>query len=349
MGGIQHIICSATMTIDNKGRVTPRQLKYMKKKGQLLSDQKSTMEALCELLKFRSKNPKVIDLTEETQGKMPATLTEYAARCKNEEKDLYMYYFLQQKKGESIIIFCNAITATRRLNSLLDFLKIKNFVLHSKMQQKQRIKNLERFKRSVNEIEAGDGSNTQSAILVCTDVAARGLDIPYVSNVVHYQCPFNAEVYVHRCGRTARIGRNGDSLSLITPEDNKQFKEICQVLKKTEDDIHMFEVKYGVLDKIRPLIDQAKTLEKGIHQRREMEKSAGWMIKTANEAEIEIDEDLQYELNEQLGSKAKKSGALSKSRLEDFKDSYDQHRKRESKQQQKDMELKKKYDAEIHA
>jgi len=108
----------------------------MKKKGQLLSDQKSTMEALCELLKFRSKNPKVIDLTEETQGKMPATLTEYAARCKNEEKDLYMYYFLQQKKGESIIIFCNAITATRRLNSLLDFLKIKNFVLHSKMQQK---------------------------------------------------------------------------------------------------------------------------------------------------------------------------------------------------------------------
>jgi len=50
-----------------------------------------------------------------------------------------------------------------------------------------------------------------------------------------------------------------------------------------------------------------------------------------------------------LGSKAKKSGALSKSRLEDFKDSYDQHRKRESKQQQKDMELKKKYDAEIHA
>jgi len=100
-------------------------------------------------------------------------------------------------------------------------------------------------------------------------VAARGLDIPYVSNVVHYQCPFNAEVYVHRCGRTARIGRNGDSLSLIAPEDNKQFKEICQVLKKTEDDILMFEVKYGVLDKIKPLIDQAKTLEKGIHQRRE--------------------------------------------------------------------------------
>jgi superfamily II DNA/RNA helicase len=57
---------------------------------------------------------------------MPETLREQIVRCKLEEKDLYLYYFLQEKKGESIIIFCNAITATRRLNSLLDFLKIKN-------------------------------------------------------------------------------------------------------------------------------------------------------------------------------------------------------------------------------
>lgn len=67
-------------------------------------------------------------------GQMPATLTEFGARCKVEEKDLYLYYYLQQKKGESLIIFCNAITATRRLTSLLDFLKIRNFCLHSKMQ-----------------------------------------------------------------------------------------------------------------------------------------------------------------------------------------------------------------------
>jgi len=116
---------------------------------------------------------------------MPGTLNEMAVRCKVEEKDLYLYYYLQEKRGESIIVFCNAITATRRLNSLLEFLKIKNHCLHSKMQQRQRLKNLDRFKRQVSEIEAG-GSKDQTAILVCTDVAARGLDIPYVSNVVHY-------------------------------------------------------------------------------------------------------------------------------------------------------------------
>lgn len=87
---------------------------------------------MCELLKFRSKNPKVIDLTEEE--KMPATLKEYALRCKVDEKDLFLYYFLKQKQGESTIIFCNSITCVKRLTGLLNFMKIKNQCLHSKMQ-----------------------------------------------------------------------------------------------------------------------------------------------------------------------------------------------------------------------
>lgn len=209
MGGIQHIICSATLTINNSGRITPRQQKLAKKHKRDAAEGISTLENLCNTLKFRSKNPKVIDLTEDQESKsqrMPDTLEEMALRCKVEEKDLYLHYYLQEKQGESVVIFCNAITATRRLSSLLDFLKVKNYALHSKMQQKQRLKSLDRFKKAVNEIEAG---SKESAILVCTDVAARGLDVPYVSNVLHYQCPFNAEVYVHRCGRTARIGRTG--------------------------------------------------------------------------------------------------------------------------------------------
>jgi len=72
---------------------------------------------------------------------------------------------------------------------------------------------------------------------------------------VHYQCPYNAEIYVHRCGRTARIGRNGDSLNLLTPDDNKAFKQICLTLKKKEDELLRYEVKYNVLEKIKPLID----------------------------------------------------------------------------------------------
>ena len=111
---------------------------------------------------------------------MPDTLTERAIRCKKEEKDLYTYYFLRENKDQPTIIFCNSITCVRRLTSLLSFLKVQNqWPLHSKMQQRQRLKNLDRFKTAVSKCEAGT-SGGDGAILVCTDVAARGLDIPYV-------------------------------------------------------------------------------------------------------------------------------------------------------------------------
>lgn len=76
---------------------------------------------------------------------------------------------------------------------MLDFLKVKNQCLHSKMQQKQRLKSLDRFKAAVQKcevVELGDEKPDkdagEGAILVCTDVAARGLDIPNVQNVLHY-------------------------------------------------------------------------------------------------------------------------------------------------------------------
>ena len=68
----------------------------------------------------------------------------------------------------------------------------------------------------------------------------------------------------------------------------------------------MYQVKYAVLEKTRPLITQAKELEKGIHQRKQKEKSADWMVKSAQEADLELDEELQFELQEQLGAKAAK-------------------------------------------
>ena len=82
------------------------------------------MDDLCKIVRFRSKNPKIIDLTEEER--MPDTLVEKVVRCKKEEKDLYMIYYLSSKMGESRITFCNYITCTKRVSSILDFMKIKN-------------------------------------------------------------------------------------------------------------------------------------------------------------------------------------------------------------------------------
>lgn len=169
---------------------------------------------------------------------------------------------------------------------------------------------------------------------MCTDVAARGLDIPFVANVVHYQCPFNAETYVHRCGRTARINRGGFSLAILNPEDNKSFRGICQSLSKNENSFQLFGVSYNLLEKIRPLIDQAKELEKDIHRKQQGEKSANWVLKQAQQADLDLDDDIQMELHQQLGQKAAKREELQEvdSRLKEF--AYDEsiHRKRENKQ-----------------
>ena len=97
---------------------------------------------------------------------------------------------------------------------------------------------------------------------MCTDVAARGLDIPNVMNVVHYQSPFNAEIYIHRSGRTARIGKAGASLALLAPQDEKNFKILCQVLKKEAGDIQMLDVNWSHLEMIRPVVKSATDTEK---------------------------------------------------------------------------------------
>jgi ATP-dependent RNA helicase DDX24/MAK5 len=155
------------------------------------------------------------------------------------------------------------------------------------MQQKQRLKALDRFKAAVQKIdsrpvELGESLvENEGAYLVCTDVAARGLDIPNVMNVIHYQSPFNAEIYVHRCGRTARIGKNGQSLALIGPEDELNFKQIYHALSKKIEDLSMLDVKYSNLEMMRPFVEGAMQLEKAVHRANADEKAASWLVKTA--------------------------------------------------------------------
>ncbi|RKO89308.1 P-loop containing nucleoside triphosphate hydrolase protein, partial [Blyttiomyces helicus] len=73
---------------------------------------------------------------------------------------------------------------------------------------------------------------TDNAVLIASDVAARGLDIPRVEHVIHYQLPRTAELYVHRSGRTARAQADGVSVVLCSPEEVGVYRKICNLLKK---------------------------------------------------------------------------------------------------------------------
>jgi len=93
-----------------------------------------------------------------------------------------------------------------------------NVALHAMIKQKERLAALNKFKS--NHVQ----------ILIATDVAARGLDIPTVQLIINHVIPNVPKEYIHRVGRTARAGKNGISISLITPNDIKLLHAIENVI-----------------------------------------------------------------------------------------------------------------------
>ena len=89
----------------------------------------------------------------------------------------------------------------------------------------------------------------QYNVLVSTDVAARGLDIPSVQNVVHYQVPLDIDTFIHRSGRTARIGNAGTCYTLVGPKDGPRFSKIIAQLEK-EQGIANVDINHTERDKI---------------------------------------------------------------------------------------------------
>ena len=109
--------------------------------------------------------------------------------------------------SSSTIVFCNRTSTADYLHRLLRLLGHRVTSLHSRLPQRQRIDNL-----YVSRAAA-------ARILVATDVAARGLDIPAVALVVNYDVPRDPDDYIHRVGRTARAGRSGDAITFVGQRD----------------------------------------------------------------------------------------------------------------------------------
>lgn len=97
-------------------------------------------------------------------------------------------------------------------------------------------------------------------------------------------------MYVHRCGRTARIGKSGESLALLGPEDEKNFRMACKVLGKDSTKIGMLEVSYTKLNKLEEMVKTAKEVEAAMHKKDKEEKSAYHLMKIAKNADLDLDD-----------------------------------------------------------
>ncbi len=129
----------------------------------------------------------------------------------------------------SAIIFCNKKISVDDLSRYLMAKKFAISPLHGDMEQSTRIKNLQRFK---------DG---QARILICSDVAARGLDIPSVSHVINFDVPLNADDYVHRIGRTGRAGRSGRAFMFFDQSNKIQYDNLMGIEELIQKEIVVFE------------------------------------------------------------------------------------------------------------
>ncbi|XP_024978914.1 DEAD-box ATP-dependent RNA helicase 10-like [Cynara cardunculus var. scolymus] len=135
-------------------------------------------------------------------------------------KDCYLVYILIEKSGSTSMVFTRTCEATRLLALMLRNLGLRAIPISGQMTQAKRLGALNKFK-------AGECN-----ILICTDVASRGLDIPSVDMVINYDIPTNSKDYIHRVGRTARAGRSGVAISLVNQYELEWYIQIEKLIGK---------------------------------------------------------------------------------------------------------------------
>ncbi|XP_014484727.1 PREDICTED: ATP-dependent RNA helicase DDX24 [Dinoponera quadriceps] len=231
------------------------------------------LQKIIHLLKIR--NPKVVDLTKESGT--ADSLTECRIVCTIDHKDYYLYYFLKRHSGRTLV-FCNSIGCVKRLATLLGILECKPLPLHANMQQRQRLKNLERFQADEN------------GLLIATDVAARGLDIPNIEHVIHYQVPRTSESYVHRSGRTARAQKEGITVLMMEPSERENYSKLCRTLGRTQD-LPTFPVVDRLLIAIKERVDIARDIDKLELKCRRENTQKSWLRKAIEDMDMAVDDD----------------------------------------------------------
>lgn len=129
--------------------------------------------------------------------------------CEEEDKLNILMQFLKSEQQTRGVVFCRTKAATQKLTKQLISRNVAADGIHGDLKQIERDKVMRAFK------------NKRLQVLVATDLAARGIDIEGLAFVVHYQLPDKEEYYIHRSGRTARAGKRGVSLCLVTSSEKK--------------------------------------------------------------------------------------------------------------------------------
>jgi ATP-dependent RNA helicase DDX24/MAK5 len=312
----QTLVFSATFDRDLQKKLTG---KHSHNSGNLLNN-KESMEYLLSKLNFREELPKFVDVNPVTP--LASGLREGLIECAGMEKDLYLYALLLLYPTARKMVFTNSINAVRRITPLLQNLGINAIPLHSGMIQKARLRSIEKF------TPAKEGGKTgPPVVLITTDVAARGLDIPNVELVIHYHLPRAADTYVHRSGRTARAGQSGSSILICGPEEVAGVRRLIakvhaqSAVSRAEDAtdaakqgfyIRTLDIDRRIVNRLKERATLAKKIADTSIAKSKRSKEDDFMRKAAEELGVDYDsEEFEQQAN---GRRGRGSGRIKKER-----------------------------------
>jgi len=160
------------------------------------------------------------------------SVTHAVAFIAMDDKRFFLENILQEYPDAQILVFARTKVRVQRIVAAMERVGLYAEALHGGMDQKKRFSILERFKKKENKV------------LITTDVAARGIDIPNVDYVINYDLPDKPENYVHRCGRTGRGTKTGQAMSFCSHEEKILLDEIEEYTGQTIDRYELSEDEY---------------------------------------------------------------------------------------------------------
>lgn len=286
----QTLVFSATFSRDLFGKLD-RNNKSVKNKQTGLIGNDEILQLLSKKLKFKDPKPALVDAN--PKEIVSGQITEALVECGPTERDLYLYYFVLMYPG-STLVFANSVESVRRLVPLLANLNIPAFSIHSSMIQKQRLRALEKFKES--------NEKNKSSVLIASDVAARGLDIPNIDHVAHYHLPRSADIYIHRSGRTARAGKEGVSVMFCSPQEaSGPLRKLRRLMSNsaehtrlnTKADVKLLPIDHDIVSQLRERVTLASKLGDASMSSTATRKEDSWLKQAADDLGIDNLSDLE--------------------------------------------------------
>lgn len=227
-------------------------------------------------------------------------------------------------RAGSIIVFMKTKHSSKKMYLKLQKYGLSVNAIHGNVRQSKRISILNNFRKK------------KYRILVATDVAARGLDIPHIKHVINYDLPQNSEDYIHRIGRTARAGASGAAICFVTEKDKKLWKVISKKINPENESNNKEYKEKKEIKKKNDFLRTKKKRSKNLKNKKKFKVKNGRFDKKI----VKDDGELKIKYKENKGSSFKNFTKKFKKNSKEFIDSENEKKKRISKKNKKSSKVK---------